>query len=251
MNHERRNSILELINKNNTVTNGELISTFGISIETVRRDLAYLENAGLIQRVYGGAVKKGYIKTEPSYLNREKDNVKEKELIALEAESFISASDSVFFDLGTTALFVARAVDVNKNITSFTNSLRTAIELSDKGVNVVVPGGELRKGEYSVYGSLAENNMKNFNVDKAIIGAGGITENGVTDFIIEEAGLRSQIIKNAREVIVVADYSKFNIRAICNVCNIEDVNVLITDSKAPKNVLDKIRNKGVKVIVVK
>ena len=251
MNHERRNSILELINKNNTVTNGELISTFGISIETVRRDLAYLENAGLIQRVYGGAVKKGYIKTEPAYLNREKDNVKEKELIAIKAESLISANDSVFFDLGTTALFVARAVDVNKNITSFTNALRTAIELSDKGVNVVVSGGMVRNGEYSVYGALAENNMKNFNVDKAIIGAGGVTENGVTDFIIEEASLRSQIIKNAREVIVVCDYSKFNIRAICNVCDIEDIDVLVTDSKAPKTVLDKIRKKGVKVIIVK
>jgi DeoR/GlpR family transcriptional regulator of sugar metabolism len=93
--------------------------------------------------------------------------------------------------------------------------------------------------------------MKNFNVDKAVIGAGGITENGVTDFIIEEASLRSQIIKNAREVIVVCDYSKFNIRAMCNVCDIEDIDVLVTDSKAPKTVLEKIRKKGVKVIVVK
>lgn len=250
MNHERRNRIVELINKNNTVSNAELISTFGISIETVRRDLDYLEKAGFLQRVYGGAVKKGYIKVEPEYLSREKDNINEKELVAIEAEKLISSNDSVFFDIGTTVLFAARKVDVNKNITSFTNSLRTAIELSEKGVSVVIPGGELREGEYSISGSIAEGNMKNFNVDKAIIGVGGIDEDGITDFIIKEASLRSQIIQNAQTVIAVCDYSKFGIRALCNVCNIEDIDVLITDKKAPKKMLDKIRKKGVKVIII-
>ena len=250
MNHERRSQIIDLINKKNTITNGEIMSTFGVSIETVRRDLAYLEGAGLLERVYGGAVKKGYIKVEPEYLNREKDNVNEKELIAIEAEKLISANDSVFFDLGTTVLFVARNLDANKKITSFTNSLRTAIELSDKGVSVVVPGGELREGEYSISGSLAESNMKSFNIDKAIIGVGGIDEKGITDFIIKEAGLRTQIIENARTVIAVCDYSKFGIRALCNVCDINGIDVLITDSKAPKNVISKIKKKGVRVIIV-
>ena len=125
------------------------------------------------------------------------------------------------------------------------------MELSDKGVNVVLPGGELRNGEYSISGSIAESNMKNFNVDKAIIGVGGIDENGVTDFIIKEASIRSQIIKNAQMVIAVADYSKFGVRAICNICDLSDIDILVTDNKAPKDFVKKIAKQGVKVIIAK
>ncbi len=251
MNHERRSKIIEFINQKNTVTNVELMEIFNISIETVRRDLNYLEKAGLIEKVYGGAIKKNYLKVEPKYIRREKENLNEKQAIAIETEKLISQNDSVFFDLGTTVFLVAERLETGKNINSFTNSLRTAIELSDKGVNVVLPGGELRNGEYSISGSIAENNMKNFNVDKAIIGVGGIDENGVTDFIIKEASIRSQIIKNAQTVIAVADYSKFGVRAICNICDISEIDILVTDDKAPKEFIKKIAKKGVKVIIAK
>ena len=250
MNHERRSQIIELINKKNTVSNNELMETFNISIETVRRDLAYLEEMGVIDRVYGGAVRKSYLKVEPEYFNREKENAGEKVDIAKKAESMISENDSVFFDIGTTVLLVAKNLDVNKKNTTFTNSLRTAIELIDKGINVVIPGGELRSGEYSLSGSLTENNMASFNIDKAIIGVGGITENGITDFVIKEASIRSQIIKNARTVIAVADYSKFNVRAICNICSLEEIDILITDKKAPKDLINLIEKKGVRVFIV-
>ena len=251
MNLERRSKIIEFINQKNTVTNQELMEIFNISIETVRRDLNYLEKAGVIEKVYGGAIKKNYLKVEPKYIRREKENLKEKQAIAIETEKLISQNDSVFFDLGTTVFLVAECLETGKDINSFTNSLRTAIELSDKGVNVVLPGGELRNGEYAISGSIAENNMKNFNVDKAIIGVGGIDENGVTDFIIKEASIRSQMIKNAQTVIAVADYSKFGVRAICNICNISDIDILVTDNKAPKDFIKKIAKKGVKVIIAK
>ena len=250
MNHERRSKIIELLNKQNTITNAELMETFNISIETVRRDLAYLEERGLIDKVYGGAVRKSYMKVEPAYLKREKENATEKTQIAKVCEALIQPNDSVFFDTGSTVLLVARFLDVNKGNTTFTNSLRTAIELSDKGVNVVIPGGELRSGEFSLSGSLTESNMLSFNIDKAIIGVGGITENGITDYIIKEASIRSQIIKNAQTVIAICDYSKFGIRAICNICNIEDIDVLITDKNAPKDIIKLIEKKGVEVIIV-
>ena len=251
MNLERRSKIIDLINQKNTVTNQELMEIFNISIETVRRDLNYLEKAGVIEKVYGGAIKKNYLKVEPKYISREKENLKEKQAIAIETEKLISQNDSVFFDLGTTVFFVAENLASGKEINSFTNSLRTAMELSDKGVNVVLPGGELRNGEYSISGSIAESNMKNFNVDKAIIGVGGIDEKGVTDFIIKEASIRSQIIKNAQTVIAVADYSKFGVRAICNICDLSDIDILVTDNKAPKDFVKKIAKQGVKVIIAK
>ena len=251
MNQERRSQIVDLINKKGTVTNVELMEKFGISIETVRRDMAFLEARGLIERVYGGAVKKRFMSVEPEYLNREKENADEKDAIAKEAEKYINKNDAVFFDIGTTVLPVVNYIKAEKEITAFTTSLRTAIALADKGFKVIIPGGELRKGEFAVSGSLTEQNMQNFNINTAIIGAGGITPDGITDFLLQEAGIRSNAIKNANKVIVVADHTKFGIRAVCNVCGVEDIDLLITDNKAPKDTIKAFEKKGVKVIVVK
>ena len=91
--------------------------------------------------------------------------------------------------------------------------------------------------------------ISNFNIDKAIISAAGITEDGISDFIVDEASLRSKAVSNASKVIVLADYTKFGVRAVCKVCAIEDVDVLITDSKAPKNILKKLEKKGVQIII--
>lgn len=249
MNHDRRNEIVEMLNKKPTIKNEEIMSRFNVSIETVRRDLAYLEKHGFLERVYGGAVRKRFMNAEPEYTNREKESPAEKIAIAQAAQDVIEPNDTIFFDLGTTVQAIARNIDSSKNIFSFTNSLRTAITLSEKGFNVVIPGGKIRNGEYAVSGGMAENDMKSFNFDKAFIGVGGITEKGITDFIAEEAILRAQIIKNANEVIVVADFSKFGIRAMCNICDIEDIDVLITDEKAPKDTLRQFEKQGVKVII--
>jgi DeoR family transcriptional regulator of aga operon/DeoR family fructose operon transcriptional repressor len=223
---------------------------FNVSIETVRRDLAFLEQRGYCERVYGGAVKKQFLNVEPKYASREKENSTEKQKIAKEAEKYISSNDTVFFDLGTTVRLVATNLADNKNITAFTNALRTAITLSDKGAKVIVPSGELRGGEYALSGIYSEEVMKNFNIDKAIIGVGGITESGLTDFIMDEARFRTQVIKNANKVIALADYSKFGVRAICKVCDLKDIDVLITDKKAPTEILKAIEKKGVQVIIV-
>ena len=251
MNQCRRERIVEMVNKNNTISNDEIMTTFNVSIETVRRDLSYLEKRGLLERVYGGAVKKKFMSVEPKYISRESVNMVEKQKIASLAETFVLENETIFFDLGTTVLLVASLLKDEKQITAFTNSLRTAMCLSDKNQNVIIPGGKLRGGEYAVSGSIAEDCMLNFNIDKAFIGAGGINENGVTDFIIDEARLRSKIIKNAEKVIVVADFSKIGIKAPCKVCDIEEIDVLITDSKAPQELLKKIEKKGVQIIIVK
>ncbi len=251
MNQERRDKIVEMLSVQHTIKNTELMEKFGISIETVRRDLAYLEEKGLLQRAYGGAVRKDFLNTEPMHINREQEYLGEKLAIAKEAEKLIRPQDTVFFDLGTTLLTLARNIDSRKNITAFTNALRTAVVLSEKGCDVIVPGGSLRAGELAVSGYIAENTMQQFNVDKAFIGVAGITENGISDFIPVEANLRRQVIKNANKVIVVADYTKFGIRATCNVCGLDDIDVVITDEKAPAKLLRGLEKNGIQVIVAK
>ena len=249
MNHERRNKIAKMLESNPTVTNSEIMERFGVSIETVRRDLSALEKRGVLERVYGGAVKKNFINTEPGYDGREKSNTKEKQAIALAAKKFINVNDTVFFDIGTTVWMIAKNIDESKKITGFTNSLRTAVALAERDFKVFIPGGSLRKGELAVSGSIAEQNMRCFNIDKAFIGVGGISEEGITDFIESEASFRKQIIKNARTVIAVADHSKFSIRAMCNICGAEEIDILITDKKAPGNILKALERNGTKIVI--
>jgi DeoR/GlpR family transcriptional regulator of sugar metabolism len=251
MNQTRRKQIAELIEKKGTLSNTEIMERFDISIETVRRDLAYLEGKGALKRVYGGAIKNEVNSVEPNYTNRESLNDSEKIAIAMEAEKLINPNDTVFFDIGTTVLHLANRVDASKNVLAFTNSLRTAMALSDKAKSVVLTGGQLRYGEFCVSGSIAEENMLRFNVNKVVIGVGGITEDGITDFIVEEASLRQKMIKNAETVIAIADFSKFGVRAVCNVCDIDDVDILITDEKAPEDLIKHAQKKGVKVIIAK
>ncbi len=250
MNQERKNQIVEMLNKNGTISNEEIMSTFGVSIETVRRDLAYLEERGLLERVYGGAVKKKFLSVEPKYLSRENVSTPQKQAIAKQAEKLILDGETVFFDLGTTVQLVASCLDSQKQITAFTNSFRTAICLADKNQNVIFPGGKVRGGEYAVSGSIAEDCMQNYNVDKAIIGVGGITEEGITDYNIDEARLRAKVIKNSQKIIAVADFSKLGVKAPCNVCDVKQIDLLITDSKDPQELLKKLEKKGVQIIIV-
>ncbi len=251
MNQDRRNRIVELVEQKSTLTNVEIMETFGVSIETVRRDLAYLEERGFLERVYGGCVRKRFMSVEDSYVNREKNNSQAKYAIGKVAEELIEAGDAVFFDAGTTSIAVARQVEPNKRITAFTNSLRVAIELSDKAKTVIMPGGELRGEEFALAGIVTQTDMQKFNIGTAIIGTGGVTEDMVTDFISLEADLRGQIARNAEKVIVIADSSKIGVRAMCNVCETSAIDVLVTDEKAPKDLLKKIEAKGVKVLIAK
>ena len=250
MNQERRSKILKLINAQGTVSNEQLIKTFGISIETVRRDLSFLEKQGLLERVYGGAVKKKFMRIEPDYTNRENENAQEKNEIAQCAVSLIENDESIFFDIGTTVLAIAKNAG-GKRFKAFTNALRTAIVLSEEDIDVTLTGGSVRKGESCVSGSIAEDTMRCFNLDMAFIGAAGIDENGITDFLAQEAFLRRKVIENARKVVLVADHSKFNVRASCNVCRLEDIDVLITDEKAPRDFLKKLQKKGITVMLTK
>ena len=248
---KRRTEIIKMLRDNQELTNQELMEHFDISVETVRRDLAYLEEQGVLTRVYGGAVWKESTKTEPLYARREQKNTKEKEKISDKAQTFIDKNDIVFFDQGTTVEGVARKLDREKKVYAFTNSVRVAVVLCNKCPEVILTGGKIRTGEFSLSGTLAEDNISKFNIQKAIIGVGGIDEEGISDFIVDEAGLRSKVIQNAKKVIVLADHTKFSVRAMCRVCTIDDIDVLITDDKAPRDILNTFKKRGIQVVVVK
>ena len=228
---ERRAKIVEMLKYQRALKVSVLTQTFGVSVETIRRDLEFLENAGFLKRVYGGAVRNGVFGEEPAYDKREVINLDAKKAIAMEAAKLIENGDTVFIDIGTTCLEVAKLLSDRKNLTVLTNSFMIAKEMTDfPGCRVFLLGGELRKGELSVSGFLTSTNINLFNADKAIIGAGGVTlESGITDYHPEEAYVRRVMIDRSKYCVVVTDSSKFGVVAMNFVCPLEKIGVLVTD----------------------
>ena len=137
-------------------------------------------------------------------------------------------------------------------ITVFTNALRTAVALSEiPECTVILPGGQVRAKELTLSGFPADENLVHFNVDKAFIGIGGITENGITDFHIGEARLHRQLALNARQAIALADSTKLGVRAMNNVCTLDQIDLVITDSNASRQAVKALETAGAKVIVAK
>ena len=248
----RRTEIIDMISRQHTVKNAELMERFGISIETVRRDLEYLEQQGYLRRVYGGAVATASLGSEQEYAVRTNLRAREKNAIAAEAAKLIAPDDSVYLGVGTTVQAMASFLKDMRSLTVFTNALRTAVELSDApGCSVILPGGQLRAKDLTLSGFPAEENFAHFNVDKAFIGIGGITESAVTDFHSGEARIHRQLIRNARQSIVLADSDKLGLRAVVNVCPLSDIDIVVTDSNAPRPIVKALEQAGVRVIIAK
>lgn len=247
---DRRNQIIDLITQQRTVKNTELMERFDISIETVRRDLEYLEQQGHLKRVYGGAVLNTPTNSEPEYANRAKVRYRQKLAIAAEAAKLVKAGDAVYLGVGTTVQAMVQHLKNAGELTVFTNALRTAAELAElPNCSVILSGGRLRPKELTMSGYPAQENFGCFHVDTAFVGIGGITLEGVTDYHIDEASLHRQLVKNARQAVVLADSGKLGIRALVKVCDLEDVDILITDSDAPQDLVQALENAGIRVIL--
>lgn len=247
---DRRNQMIDMITRQRTVTNEQLMETFDISIETVRRDLKYLEQHGHLRRVYGGAVLNTPMGGEPEYANRASEHADAKQTIAAAAAKLISPKDCVFLGVGTTVQAMTQYMKDLGDFTAFTNALRTAIALSEiPGCNVVLPGGQLRTKELTLSEFPSAECIANFNIDKAFIGTGGITEDGITDYHIGEARLHRQLIENAKQAIALIDSSKFGVRAMTNLCSLREIDIVITDKHAPKEMVKLLKKQGVQVII--
>lgn len=248
----RREKIMEMIQAERMIKVSDLIKQFGVSIETIRRDLEFLEKEGLLTRVYGGAVLNQKKAAEPLYEHREVKNYEEKAAIARRAVELIEDGDVLGIDIGTTAREFARELLGKRKVIVLTNSMPIAEILSgDDDIRVIMLGGEVRKGEFSVSGFVAENIMQHFNLDKYILGIGGLTvENGITDYHIEETNLRRVMLSRAQKVIGLADYSKFGVIAMNTVCPLSRMDVLVTDGRADRSIIARMHSMKTEVIQV-
>lgn len=248
---ERHDKILENLRVNKVVKVSEIVKEFNVSVETVRRDLEFLEKQGLLKRVYGGAVSANTRSTEPSYFSREVQNLEEKKAIGKKAAQLIEDGDTVLLDLGTTTLEVAKNLKKKHNITVLTNSIKIAVELVDVPDNkIILLGGELRPNELSTSGFLTDMGLHQFCVDKAIIGVGGITvEAGITDYHIQEGKARRLMVDAAEKVIAVTDYSKFGVNAFIHICELKRIETIVTDWKVHPKIIKQLQEQDIQVLI--
>jgi DeoR family transcriptional regulator of aga operon/DeoR family fructose operon transcriptional repressor len=247
--HQRRSEIIAKVREQRTVKVSDLMQEFHVSIETIRRDMEYLEKKGYLRRVYGGAVLHGLYGEEPEYHNREIANYPQKQAIGKKTAEFINDGDTLFIDVGTTTMEVAKYLRGKKNLTVITNATLIAHELiQHEDCRVILLGGEIRRGELSVSGDISDTNIKNFYATKTLLGIGGIAlEAGITDYHVQEASTRRIMIEHSNEVIGVADYSKFGVIAMNHVCPIEKIHILVTDWTTPAKVIADYRARGLTV----
>ncbi|MBA7802807.1 DeoR/GlpR transcriptional regulator [Citrobacter freundii] len=255
---ERRNRILDLVNKQGSVLVIDLSNAFGISEVTIRADLRLLEEKGLVTRFHGGAAKPGI-----SMMENENQEVEleeryklasdPKKRIAQAAASTIEEGMTVILDSGSTTMLIAEALIKTKmeNITVITNNLPAAYALSENmGITLVVIGGTVRHKTHSMHGTIAERSLQGISADVMFVGADGIdTTNGITTFN-EGYSISGVMAAAAHKVVAVLDASKFNRRGFNQVLSMEKIDCVITDegiSEQDKAVLGKM---GKDVVIV-
>ena len=253
MNQERRDQIVKLARENRVVKNRELMERFGISIETVRRDLKYLEKQGLLECVYGGAVLKEATPSGWSFEAVAAMHSVQKEAIAREAAGIVNSGETIFLEEGSTVFAMTRYLKDIAPLTVITSSLRIAMAMSDiPDCTVILPGGRVMPGTLELTGFQSDENLSIFNIDKAFIGVNGITETHFTDYTaIDRRYIRRRVIENSDQAIVLADNSKFGVRATVNVASINELDMVITDDGTPECYVKKLEDAGVQVIVAK
>lgn len=205
---ERRRRMVELLGGGD-VSVHELAAEFGVSLSTVRRDLASLADRGEITRTYGGALDHRV----PERSRRDKEGVQraEKAAIARAAAGLVRAGDVVLLDAGTTAAVVAHELRDRTDVTVLTNGLSTLMELADAEVEVVVLGGRLRRPNEGLLGARTVRELRGFTPDLAFLGVDGLDpERGVNCPDHEQAALKEAMAECARDAWVLADHSKLD-----------------------------------------
>jgi DeoR family transcriptional regulator, fructose operon transcriptional repressor len=247
---ERKQRILETLNRDRVVKVSELSALLRVSEASVRRDLQELEESGLLKRTHGGAITNTSATFEPSLAEKEDRYRAEKAAIAGIAVEMIQEGDTIILDSGSTTLQIARQLKQRRNITVVTNSMNIALELAASSVELVLTGGLLRPKILSQVGPITENTLAGLHVDKLFLATNGIDlEGGLTTPNLLEAQTKKAMLRSAAEVIVVADHSKFGRTAFSHVCDLNQVHCLVTDGAAPAQYLSALEEQGVRVFV--
>src|SRR5918996_203134 len=232
----RAQLILQQLLRSEKISVASLAKRLKVSPSTIRRDLAELEQRGLLRRSHGGAVPLQPLLYEPFrhisyYHEQERQRSAEKRRIGLVAAELVSDGETLAIGAGTTATQVARSICLHKGLTVLTNAINVAMELSHRDdLKVIVTGGFLSGDWFALVGPGAIQSVGEIFVDKVFVGVDGIHhEHGLTTNYPDQATIHRALMRQARRKIVVADHRKIGAVGTALICPLEDIDILITD----------------------
>ncbi|MEM9552001.1 MAG: DeoR/GlpR family DNA-binding transcription regulator, partial [Pseudomonadota bacterium] len=246
----RQPDILEIARHAGKVTVEGLARHFGVTVQTIRRDLSDMAQAGQLQRVHGGAILPSGV-ANIQYEERRQLNEDAKRRIAVACARDIPDDVSLFLNIGTTTEAVARALLHHHSLLVVTNNLNVATILSaNPKAEVVLTGGTLRRADGGLTGTTAVSGLSQYKVDIAVLGCSAIDPEGeLTDFDPEEVIVTQAALTRARHAIVVADQSKFLRNAPRRVCGLADASAVYSEKPFSDALAARCREWGTDVIV--
>ncbi len=250
---ERHLRILEMLRQSRTLTVKQLCDALEASEATIRRDLGTLELDGKLERTHGGAILTSptRLNIEDSYIQKESMFEPQKRAIAQKAFERLSNHDSIILDAGTTTLELARLIgQSNLQLTVITNSTTvSSVIAQNPHVELIAIGGKVRLNVLASVGHLAIDLLRRFNVNKAFVAANGISiDSGLTTPDLDEAEVKRAMLECANERFVLADHSKFNRVALCQIAPLSMVDVIITDRGLDESLLTVYEQNDIEIV---
>lgn len=248
---QRRQKILTALEEAGQLSVVELSARFEVSEVTIRQDLQALNEQGLLLRTRGGALSTNTL-PEFSFDVRQQQRSAEKTRIGQAAAALINHGDAIILDASTTAQAIIPFIKNIPELTVITNSLKTAMSLLDAPqIQVIVPGGNLRRESISLVGHPQDDVLESLNVQMGFFGARGVAlVEGLTDVNLNEVAMKRAMVGRCRQVVALLDSRKWGKVAAATFSRLDQVDIIITDIKAPWDLVSQVRQRGVEVITV-
>jgi DeoR family transcriptional regulator, glycerol-3-phosphate regulon repressor len=245
----RQSEIITMLRQSGRVAVEDLAAHFGVTLQTIRRDLNELSEARALVRVHGGAMIASGV-ANLAYEARQHVALQSKRLIGEAAAKLVPDNASLLINIGTTTEEVAKALSNHSGLLVITNNLHVANELHrSKSVQVIVTGGSIRQGDGGIVGAMTVAQITQFRVDLAIIGTSAIDPDGtLLDFDVREVEISRAIIEHARKIVLVADSSKFSRTAPVKIAELSEIDIFVTDRLPSEEIGNMCRRCGVEVI---
>ena len=249
---ERRQAIARSARSEGRVDVSQLATTYGVTTETIRRDLTVLERQGVLRRVHGGGIPLDRLGFEPEVSARDQVMTAEKERIAKAALEEVPAEGAILLDAGTTTARLAAALPVDRELTVVTNCLPIALQLSAwPRITVLTLGGRVRGRTLAAVDIWAMRALRETYVDVAFLGTNGISPHrGLTTPDPTEAAVKNAMIRSARRAVVLADHTKVGNDHLMRFGDLEDIDTVITDTGLDEHLLRELEGAGPQVRLV-
>jgi DeoR family glycerol-3-phosphate regulon repressor len=231
----RQSGVLDVVRERGSVTVEELADRFGVTLQTVRRDVKLLSDAGLLARFHGGVRTPASTTENIAYRQRQQLNEEAKRRIARAVAHKVPDGCSLILNIGTTTEAIAQALLKHKGLRVITNNLNVAAILADNAdCEVIVAGGLVRQRDRGIIGEATVDFIRQFRVDIGLIGISGIEPDGtLRDYDYREVKVARTIVEHSREVWLAADHSKFGRAAMVELARLDQIDMLFTDQPPP------------------